>query len=228
MKPDTIQASVRDPLLAAIVLFLFGLEEFSSEIQRLGGDALNKWLGRLTKTRWRGVILGAIATAIARSSSAVTSLAVALVDAGTISFNSSLGILLGADLGTTSTAWLVSLKLESIGPFFIVFGALLSTVPTRWKFLGKTAFYFGFIFFSLELVSGAHKPLHELTAVRGILTEARSPITGVLAGLVIAAFVQSSSITTGLAILLVQPGLLAAAALFRSSSARTSERPRPD
>jgi phosphate:Na+ symporter len=197
--------------LAAIILFLYGLEEFSAEIRRVGGDALEEWLGRLTSSRWRGVILGALATAVIQSSSAVTSLAVALVDAGTISFNSSLGILLGANIGTTSTAWLVSLKLESIGPVFIVLGAALSAMPTRWKFLGKTVFYFGFIFFSLELVSHVLKPLQELPAVREILTRARSPLMGVIAGLVITALVQSSSITTGLAILLVQQGMLAAA-----------------
>ncbi len=161
--------------MAAIVLFLFGLKEFSREIQNVGGDALRAWLGRLTRRRWQGVVLGALATAIVQSSSAVTSLAVALVDAGTISFKSSLGILLGANVGTTSTAWLVSLKLTSIGPFFIVLGTVLSALPTRWKILGKTTFY-------------------------------------AAAGLVITAVVQSSSITTGLAILLVQQGMLAATA----------------
>ena len=107
---------------SAIVLFLYGLEGFSQEIQRLGGATLSKWLGRLTESRWRGLLLGAVATAIVQSSSAITSLTVALVDAGTMSFGSSLGVLLGANIGTTSTAWLVSLKLTSIGPFFIVLG----------------------------------------------------------------------------------------------------------
>lgn len=198
--------------LAAIVLFLYGLEEFSAEIRRVGGDALGEWLGRLTKTRWRGVMLGALATAIVQSSSAVTAMAIALVDSGAISFNSSLGILLGANIGTTSTAWLVSLKLESIGPIFIVGGALLGILPTRWKFLGKAAFYFGFIFFSLELVSGALKPLQELPAIRELLAGTRSPLMGVLVGAVLTALVQSSSITTGLAILLVQQGMMPAIA----------------
>jgi hypothetical protein len=134
-------------IVSAIVLFLYGLSAFSQEIQRVGGDTLNKWLGRLTEKRWLALLLGAVATAIIQSSSAVTSLTVALVDAGTMSFRSSLGVLLGANIGTTSTAWLVSLKLTSIGPFFIVFGTLLSTLPTRYKILGKAAFYFGFIFF---------------------------------------------------------------------------------
>src|SRR5436190_4892050 len=82
---------------SAIVLFLYGLEGFSQEIQRLGGATLSKWLGRLTESRWRGLLLGAVATAIVQSSSAITSLTVALVDAGTMSFGSSLGVLLGAN-----------------------------------------------------------------------------------------------------------------------------------
>ncbi len=197
---------------SAIVLFLYGLESFSHEIQRTGGATLNKWLGELTKSRWRGVLLGAAATAIVQSSSAVTSLTVALVDAGTMSFGSSLGVLLGANVGTTSTAWLVSLKLTSIGPFFIVFGTLLSAFPSRFKMLGKVAFYFGFIFFSLEIVSFTLKPLAQYPLFIELLGRSSTPVKGVLAGLFITAIIQSSSITTGLCILLVQQNLMPVAA----------------
>jgi phosphate:Na+ symporter len=194
--------------VSAIVLFLYGLESFSHEIQRVGGTTLSNWLGRLTENRWSGVLLGAVATAIVQSSSAVTSLTVALVDAGTISFRSSLGVLLGANVGTTSTAWLVSLKLTSIGPFFIILGTLLSALPTRFKMLGKAAFYFGFIFFSLDVVSFTLKPLAQNPMFTEVLSRASTPVTGVLAGLLITAIVQSSSITTGLCILLVQQNLM--------------------
>ena len=194
--------------VSAIVLFLYGLEAFSNEIQRAGGEALKKWLGKLTESRWRGVLLGAVATAIVQSSSAVTSLTVAFVDAGTMSFRSSLGVLLGANVGTTSTAWLVSLKLTSIGPFFIVLGTLLSALPTRFKMLGKAAFYFGFIFFSLEVVSFTLKPLAQNPVFTEVLSRSSTPVTGVLAGLIVTAIVQSSSITTGLCILLVQQNLM--------------------
>lgn len=194
--------------VAAIVLFLYGLEAFSNEIQRAGGEALKKWLEKLTESRWRGVLLGAVATAIVQSSSAVTSLTVAFVDAGTMSFRSSLSVLLGANLGTTSTAWLVSLKLTSIGPFFIVLGTLLSALPTRFKMLGKMAFYFGFIFFSLEVVSFTLKPLAQNPVFTEVLSRSSTPVTGVLAGLIVTAIVQSSSITTGLCILLVQQNLM--------------------
>lgn len=199
-------------VISAIILFLFGLEGFSQEIQRVGGATLNKWLGRLTESRWRGLLLGAGATAIVQSSSAITSLTVALVDAGTISFQSSLGVLLGANIGTTSTAWLVSLKLTSIGPFFIVLGAVLSVLPTRFKMLGKAAFYFGFIFFSLDVVSFTLKPLAQNPLFTELLRRSSTPLMGALAGMLITAIVQSSSITTGLCILLVQQNLLAATA----------------
>jgi len=199
-------------IASAIVLFLYGLEAFSHEIQRVGGETLKKWLGRLTERRWLALALGAVATAIVQSSSAVTSLTVALVDAGTMAFRSSLGILLGANIGTTSTAWLVSLKLTSIGPFFIFFGALLSALPTRLKIMGKAAFYFGFIFFTLDVVSFTLKPLAQNAVFAEVLSRSRTPLMGVLAGMLVTAVVQSSSITTGLCILLVQQDVVAATA----------------
>jgi Na/Pi-cotransporter len=199
-------------IASAIVLFLYGLAAFSHEIQEVGGQTLTKWLGRLTEKRWRAIVLGAVGTAIIQSSSAVTSLTVALVEAGTMSLRSSLGILLGANIGTTSTAWLVSLKLTSIGPFFIVFGAVLSALPMRFKMLGKAAFYFGFIFFSLEVVSFTLKPLGESAFFAEVLSRSSTPLMGVLAGMLVTAVVQSSSITTGLCILLVQQNILGAAA----------------
>ena len=198
--------------ISAIVLFLYGLEGFSQELQRVGGAAFSNLLRRLTESRWRGVLLGAVATAIVQSSSAITSLTVALVDAGTMSFRSSLGVLLGANIGTTSTAWLVSLKLTSIGPFFIVLGTVLSALPTRLRILGKAAFYFGFIFFSLDLVSFTLRPLAQNPVFTEVLSRSSTPLMGAVAGMLITAIVQSSSITTGLCILLVQQNLMPATA----------------
>jgi Na/Pi-cotransporter len=198
--------------VAAIILFLFSLQSFSHELQKAGGETLQAWLGRVTASKWLGLLVGAGATALVQSSSAVTALAVTLVDAGIIPFKSSLGILLGANIGTTSTAWLVSLKLTDIGPYFIVAGALLSLLPSRWNFLGKAVFYFGLIFFALNLVSTHLKPLSNAPVFQEWLGRAEAPWLGVLVGLVLTALVQSSSVTTGLAILLVQQGILPAVA----------------
>jgi phosphate:Na+ symporter len=194
--------------VSAIVLFLFGLQAFSRELQAVGGQALQSWLGRVTASRWRGFAVGALATAIVQSSSAVTALTTALVDSMTVSFRASLGILLGANVGTTATAWLVSLKLTGIGPVFIVLGALLSMLPVRAKVAGQAIFYFGLIFFALDLVSAQLKPLQDQPAFREWIALAQAPWLGLLSGLVFTALVQSSSVTTGLAILLVQQGIL--------------------
>jgi Na/Pi-cotransporter len=198
--------------VAAVVLFLFSLQSFSAELQAVGGETLRTWLGQVTANRWKALLAGAAATALVQSSSAVTALAVTLVDAGVISFKASLGILLGANIGTTTTAWLVSFKLTDIGPYFIIAGALVSLLPFRFNFLGKAIFYFGVIFFSLNLISTHLKPLADAPVFQEWLGRAEAPWLGVLVGMVFTALVQSSSVTTGLAILLVQQGILPAVA----------------
>jgi len=199
-------------VISAIVLFLYGLQAFTREIQAVGGETLKNWLGRLTRDPMRGVLLGAIATAIVQSSSAVVALAISLVDSGILTFRSSLGVVLGANVGTTSTAWLVSMRLTDIGPFFIVLGTIVSALPTRFQMLGKAAFYFGFIFFGLDLVSGTLKPLAETPVFEDLVRRAEMPLMGVLVGVVLTALVQSSTIVTGLCIIMVQQGILTAPA----------------
>src|SRR5262249_10314985 len=125
-------------------------------------------------------------------------------------FRSSLGIVLGANIGTTSTAWLVSMRLTEIGPLFIVLGTVLSILPSRIQMIGKAAFYFGFIFFGLDLVSGTLKPLAQSPRFEDLLRRADMPLMGVLAGIVLTALVQSSTIVTGLCIVMVQQDVLTA------------------
>lgn len=198
---DTLVAAA-----AAIILFLFGLQGFSREIQEVGGDRLRGWLGRVTGNRWLAFAMGALATAIVQSSSATSALAVTLVDAAVLSFRSSLGVLLGANVGTTITVWLVSLKLTGIGSFLIVAAAVVSVLPGRLRILGKALFFFGVIFFALDLVSAGLKPLGNYPPVRDFLALATVPVVGVLAGALITAVIQSSSVTTGLVVILVQGG----------------------
>jgi len=194
--------------VSAIVLFLYGLHGFSRELQTVGGAALQSWLARVTASRWRGFAVGALATAVVQSSSAVTALTTALVDASVISFRASLGVLLGSNVGTTATAWLVSFKLTGIGPVFIVLGALVSALPVRVRVVGKAVFYFGLIFFALDLVSAELKLLQDQPLFKEWLALAETAWLGVVSGLVFTALIQSSSVTTGVAILLVQQGVL--------------------
>jgi Na/Pi-cotransporter len=133
---------------------------------------------------------------------------VALVDAGILTFRGSLAVMLGANIGTTATAWLVSMKLTGIGPLFIVLGTILTLLPLRARVVGKSVFYFGFIFFTLDLIASALAPVRTDPRIIEVLALAEDPLTGVVAGILVTALVQSSSVVTGLAIVLVQQGVL--------------------
>lgn len=198
--------------VSAVVLFLYSLQAFSRELQAMGGAGMQAWLARVTTNRWYGFLVGAIATALVQSSSATTALAVALVDAQVISFAGSLAILLGANVGTTATAWLVSMKLTGIGPLFIIAGALVSSLPSKIQALGKAAFYFGLIFFALDLISSELKSLQAQPWFVDTLAQAREPWIALLMGALFTALVQSSSVSTGLAIVLTQHQLIPAEA----------------
>lgn len=194
--------------LAAIVLFLHALQGFSTELRRAGGDWLQQRLGRTARHRLTGFAIGAGATALLQSSSATSSLTVALVDAGVLSLRSSLGVLLGANVGTTVTAWLVSFKLTGIGPLFIVLGALLSLSPVKLRVIGKAVFYFGLIFFTLDLISQSLRPLQAHPLWHEAIRWADTPWTALLIGIFATALVQSSSVVVGLSVLFAQQGLL--------------------
>jgi phosphate:Na+ symporter len=155
-----------------------------------------------------GVVIGAIFTAVIQSSSATSVITIGLVNAGVLSFKNSVGIIFGANIGTTVTAQLVAFKLTAFAPLFIVVGFALSLVRTRASIFGKSIFYFGFVFFSLNLISSSLQPLHNEPTLLEYLLRPQNPLLAVLAGCVFTALVQSSSVTTGLAIIFTQQGLL--------------------
>jgi phosphate:Na+ symporter len=193
-------------VFATIALFLHGLGGFSKEVKEVGSDYFKQLLSRITRFRLGGFTLGILMTAVIQSSSAVSSITVALVDAGVISFAHSLAVMLGANVGTTSTAWLVTLKVGEIAPVFIVFGTLISIIPAKIRVAGKSIFYFGLILFSLELISKTLGPISSEPEIIEILKYADNSLLGVLVGIIVTALVQSSSVTTGLAIILAQQG----------------------
>jgi phosphate:Na+ symporter len=102
------------------------------------------------------------------------------------------------------------MRLTDIGPFFIVLGTVVSALPTRIQMLGKAGFYFGFIFFGLDLLSSTLKPLAETPVFENLVRRADMRLTGVLVGVVLTALVQSSTIVTGLCIVMVQQDILTA------------------
>jgi len=194
--------------LTAIILFIFGLENFSAEIQQISGERFRRFLARATRIPVVGLLIGALVTAVIQSSSATSVIAVSLVNAGVLSFRNSVSIVFGANVGTTVTAQLVAFKLTAFAPLLIIIGFLLSMVRTRFSIFGKSIFYIGFVFFSLNLISSALQPLQQSPDLVAYLTHPHNPLLTILVGCLFTAAVQSSSVTTGLAIILAQQGLL--------------------
>jgi len=197
-------------VLAAVMLFLHGLAAFSEEMARLGGERLREALRRLTRTDWRGAIVGAGVTAVVQSSSAVTSMAVGLAHNRTLTERGAFAVMIGANVGTTLTAWLVALKVAGLGPVFVTLGGLWSlTGPLPWRPYGKAVFYFGLIFLALDLISQALAPLAENPALAEWHEWLASPLLALLFGALLTALVQSSSVVSGLAVLAVSQGIVA-------------------
>lgn len=197
-------------VMAAIMLFLHGLAAFSDEISRLGGDRLRLLLKRMTRTDWRGALMGALATAIVQSSSAVTSMAVGLAHGKAISARGTFAIMIGANVGTTLTAWLVAMKVVGLGPIFVTLGGLWSLVGLRpYRAYGKAVFYFGLIFLALDLISEGLAPIAQSPHLLEWHEWLESPILALMFGALLTALVQSSSVVSGLSVLLVSQGLVA-------------------
>lgn len=197
-------------VLAAVMLFLHGLAAFSEEMARLGGERLRDALRRLTRTDWRGALVGAVATAVVQSSSAVTSMAVGLSHNRTLTERGAFAVMIGANVGTTLTAWLVALKVAGLGPVFVALGGLWSLAgPRPWRPYGKAVFYFGLIFLALDLISQALAPLAHYPALAEWHEWLDSPVLALLFGASLTALVQSSSVVSGLAVLAVSQGIVA-------------------
>ncbi|MDE0161941.1 MAG: Na/Pi symporter [Acidimicrobiaceae bacterium] len=194
--------------LTAIILFVFGLENFSAEIERISGDKFRRFIGRATRLPMIGVLIGALVTALIQSSSATSVIAVSLVNGGVLSFQNSVGVIFGANIGSTITAQLVAFKLTAFAPVMIILGFALSFVRSRISIFGKSLFFFGFVFFSLNLISTSLGPLQDEPALIDYLTQPQNVLLAVLAGCLFTAVVQSSAVTTGLAIIFTQQGLL--------------------
>jgi len=212
-------------IMAMISLFLFSLRGFSKQLQTLGSDKMQVWLGKITSNRFSGFLLGAMLTAIIQSSSAVTSITVALVDSGVITFYNSLAVLVGTNIGTTFTAWLITFKLDALGPYLLIVGTIVGFFPHRIHIAGKSIFYLGLILFSLKLISETLEPIRGSEEVIQFLSMSSHPIAGVIIGIIATTIVQSSSVTTGLVIVLAGQQLLtleAAVAIVVGSNVGTT------
>lgn len=197
-------------LLGGLALFLYGMEKMSEGLKKSAGDKMRTILSTLTNNRFIGLTVGAFVTMMIQSSSATTVMLVSFVQAQLMTFVQSLGVILGADIGTTITAQLIALKLTDYALLMIAVGFLIRMISKQdtIRHIGDTLMGFGVLFFGMKLMSDAMYPLRTYSPFIDMLKELENPIIGLLVGAIFTALIQSSSAFTGILIVLAQQNLL--------------------
>lgn len=197
-------------LFGGLALFLYGMEKMSSGMKKAAGNRMRSILSALTNNRYMGMMVGAFVTMIIQSSSATTVMLVSFVQAGLMTFVQSLGVILGADIGTTITAQLVAFKLTEYALLMIAagFGLMMFGRNESQKNIGESILGFGILFYGMKLMSDAMYPLRTYEPFINTLAHLENPVLGLLVGAVFTALIQSSSAFTGIVIVLAQQGLL--------------------
>ena len=196
-------------LFGGLGLFLFGMKLMGDGLENAAGNKLKNILEKVTRNKIIGVLVGAAVTAVIQSSSATTVMVVSFVNAGLMTLSQATGVIMGACIGTTITAQMVSFNLNQLAPIFVGVGAiaLLSVKKKKSKDLASIVLGFGILFLGMGIMSGAMKPLTQSDAFRNVVEIMGSNrFLGVLAGLGMTAIVQSSSATTGMLIALATTG----------------------
>ncbi|MCI5882581.1 MAG: Na/Pi cotransporter family protein [Clostridiales bacterium] len=200
-------------MLGGLALFLYGMHTMGEGLTKISGGKLERILEKLTSSPLRAVCLGALVTAVIQSSSATTVMVVGFVNSGIMKLSQAIGIIMGANIGTTITSWILSLSgiesdnflmqflkpanfspvLAIIGIFFIMF-----LNNQKKKDIGMILVGFAILMFGMETMSDAVAPLADVPEFTGILTMFRNPILGMLAGVILTAVIQSSSASVGI------------------------------
>jgi len=197
-------------LFGGLALFLYGMEKMSEGMKKSAGNKMRSVLAALTSNRVIGLFVGAFVTMVIQSSSATTVMLVSFVQADLMSFAQSLGVILGADIGTTITAQLIALKLTDYALLMIAigFGMRMFGKNDNFKNIGEVLLGFGILFFGMKLMSDAMEPLRTWPEFIDLMKGLENPFLGLLIGTVFTALIQSSSAFTGIVIVLAQQGLI--------------------
>jgi len=197
-------------VIGGLSLFIFGMNYMGIALQKTAGSKLKQILAALTNKRIMGVFVGAVVTMIVQSSSATTVMTVGFVNAGLMNLNQAIGVIMGANIGTTVTAQLVAFKLTDIAPLIIGVGMVLYLVSKKKKKkdLAEIFIGFGILFLGMSLMKEAIEPLENSQIFIDIISNFNNPLIGILAGFGITALLQSSSATTGLLLAVAGSGLI--------------------
>lgn len=198
-------------LVGGLGLFLIGMKVLSDGLQKLAGDRLRRLLGALTDNRLVGMLIGAGVTALLQSSTATTVMVVGFVNAGLMSLLQAIGVVIGANIGTTVTAQLIAFNVAKYALPAIGIGTAFKLFfkRQRWTQFGEVVLGLGLVFLGLALMKGAFDPVRGNPEVQRLfLAVGNNPLLGVLVGAVVTMLVQSSSATIGLTIAMATSGLL--------------------
>ncbi len=200
-------------LLGGLSFFIYGMGQMSGSLEKIAGEKMEVFINQLTKNKYIGLAMGCILTIAIQSSSAVTVMLVGLVNSGLMDIRNTIGIIMGSNIGTTITAWIMSLvglssdnpfvrmlKPESFSPVlaFIGIALMMLSKSQKRKDVGNALLGFAVLMYGMMLMSGSVAPLANSPAFSKILLLFNNPALGILAGLVVTAIIQSSAASVGM------------------------------
>jgi len=197
-------------LLGGLAIFLFGMEQLTDGLKTVAGGGMKRVLARLTTNRVKAALAGAFVTAVIQSSSVTTVLVVGFVSAGLMGLGPSIGVIIGANIGTTVTAQIIAFKVTQYALVLVAagFGMLFTGKNEKVRSYGSMVMGLGLIFFGMELMSEATHPLRSYQPFIDGMRSMSNPVFGILIGAVFTSVVQSSSATTGVVIVLASQGFI--------------------
>ena len=203
-------------LLGGLGLFLFGIKAMGDGLEQAAGPRMKKLLEVLTKNKLLAVLVGALITGVIQSSSATTVMVVGFVNAGLIELGRAIGVIMGANIGTTVTSLMLSVELD-FAIIFTAVGAICQLAGNRssFKLFGQITMGLGILFVGMDTMTDAMRPLRDWELFRNLMATATNPIVGVLVGAGVTALLQSSSASVGILQALASSGVISLeAALF--------------
>lgn len=203
-------------LMGGLGLFLFGMNFMSQGLQKAAGSKLRGILEAMTKNKLIAVLFGALFTALIQSSGATTVMVVSFVNSGLMTLGQAVGIIFGANIGTTITSQLVSFDLTAAAPVILFIGAVMVMFGRKpmMKKIGEAVLGFGALFMGISIMSEAMAALKEYDGVLQTLSGLTNPLVAILIGFIITVIVQSSSVTVSILLLMANQGLVGLAVCF--------------
>ena len=197
-------------LFGGLALFLFGIEQMTEGLKMVAGERMRAVLARLTSNRYMGALTGAFVTAIIQSSSVTTVLVVGFTTAGLMSFAQSIGVIMGANIGTTITAQIVAFKVTKAALLMIAIGFsfLFFSRKKTVKHYGGIVMGLGLVFFGMSIMSDAMQPLRTFQPFLDLMIRMEHPLVGILVAAAFTALIQSSSATTAIVIVMAGQGFI--------------------